>query len=99
MFDIGSQSELAQRPAKDGQVHQDEPGVEEHLRIIAIAVAVAWQRASAGDWNRLRRPNQPQNKHLRAWLDDQEGMTRNDVSDLVLLVFESVATCLIPSPA
>ena len=41
----------------------------------------------------------PQNKYLRAWLDDQEGMTRNDVSDLVMLVFDSVARCLIPSPA
>jgi len=36
---------------------------------------------------------------LRAWLDDREGMTRNDVVDLVMLVFDSVARCLIPSPA
>jgi AcrR family transcriptional regulator len=38
-------------------------------------------------------------EYLRAWLDDREGMTRNDVIDLVMLVFDSVARCLIPSPA
>jgi AcrR family transcriptional regulator len=38
-------------------------------------------------------------EYLRAWLDNQEGMTRNDVIDLVMLVFDSVATCLIPSLA
>jgi AcrR family transcriptional regulator len=38
-------------------------------------------------------------EYLRAWLDNQEGMTRNDVIDLVMLVFDSVATCLVPSPA
>jgi hypothetical protein len=38
-------------------------------------------------------------EYLRAWLDDQEGMTRNDVIDLVMLVFESVAGCLTSSPA
>jgi AcrR family transcriptional regulator len=38
-------------------------------------------------------------EYLRAWLDDREGMTRNDVIDLVMLVFNSVATCSIPSPA
>ena len=31
-------------------------------------------------------------EYLRAWLDDREGMTRNDVIDLVMLVFDSVAT-------
>ena len=29
----------------------------------------------------------------------EKGMTRNDVIDLVMLVFDSVATSLIPSPA
>ena len=38
-------------------------------------------------------------EYLRAWLDDREGMTRNDVIDLVMLVFDSVARCLIPSLA
>ena len=38
-------------------------------------------------------------EYLRAWLDDREGMTRNDVSDLVMLVFDSVARCFTPSPA
>ena len=38
-------------------------------------------------------------EYLRAWLDDREGMTRNDVIDLVMLVFDSVAMCLVPSPA
>jgi AcrR family transcriptional regulator len=38
-------------------------------------------------------------EYLRAWLDDPEGMTRNDVSDLVMLVFNSVARSLSPSPA
>jgi AcrR family transcriptional regulator len=38
-------------------------------------------------------------EYLRAWLDDREGMTRNDVIDLVMLVFDSVTRCLIPSPA
>ncbi|MDT5050279.1 MAG: hypothetical protein QOG75_6183 [Mycobacterium sp.] len=38
-------------------------------------------------------------EYLRAWLDDREGMTRNDVIDLVMLVFDSVARCLLPSPA
>lgn len=37
-------------------------------------------------------------EYLRAWLDDREGMTRNDVIDLVMLVFDSVARSLIPSP-
>jgi hypothetical protein len=39
----------------------------------------------------------PQNKYLRAWLDDQEGMTRNDVSDLVMVVFDSVAGVSFPA--
>ena len=34
-----------------------------------------------------------------AWLDDRDGMTRNDVIDLVMLVCDSVARCSIPSPA
>jgi hypothetical protein len=38
-------------------------------------------------------------EYLRARLDDRDGMTRNDVSDLVMLVFDSVARCLIPSRA
>jgi hypothetical protein len=38
-------------------------------------------------------------EYLRAWLDDPEGMTRNDVIDLVMLVFDSVARSLIPNPA
>ena len=38
-------------------------------------------------------------EYLRAWLDDREGMTRNDVIDLVMLVFDSVARCFTPSPA
>jgi hypothetical protein len=38
-------------------------------------------------------------EYLRAWLDDGEGMTRNDVIDLVMLVFHSVAGCLSSSPA
>ena len=38
-------------------------------------------------------------EYLRAWLDDREGMTRSDVSDLVMLIFDSVARCLVPSPA
>jgi hypothetical protein len=38
-------------------------------------------------------------EYLRAWLDDRQGMTRNDVVDLVMLVFDSVARCLIPNPA
>ena len=38
-------------------------------------------------------------EYLRAWLDDREGMTRNDVIDLVMLVLNSVARCSIPSPA
>jgi hypothetical protein len=37
--------------------------------------------------------------YVRAWLHNQEGITRNDVIDLVMLVFDSVATCLIPSLA
>ena len=32
---------------------------------IHISVAVAWQRASAGDWTVLRRRNQPPNHPLR----------------------------------
>jgi AcrR family transcriptional regulator len=37
-------------------------------------------------------------EYLRAWLYDHEGMTRNDVIDLVMLVFDSVATSLVSSP-
>ncbi len=37
-------------------------------------------------------------EYLRAWIDDRKGMTRNDVIDLVMLVFDSVARSLIPSP-
>ena len=37
-------------------------------------------------------------EYIRTWLDDSDGMTRNDVIDLVMLVFNSVAACLTPSP-
>jgi AcrR family transcriptional regulator len=38
-------------------------------------------------------------EYLRALLDDQDGMTRDDVIELVMLVFDSLATSLVPSPA
>jgi DNA-binding transcriptional regulator YbjK len=38
-------------------------------------------------------------EYLRAWLDDRDSMTREDVIELVMLVFDSVAGCLASSPA